>query len=48
MAYNFELDTAINAVVKASRLCRDVQNSLMSKVLNAIANPKARRKEPNR
>jgi len=30
MAYNFELDTAISAVVKASRLCRDVQNSLVS------------------
>jgi len=30
MAYNLELDIAINAVVKASRLCRDVQNSLIS------------------
>jgi len=30
MAYNFELNIAINAVVKASRLCRDVQNSLVS------------------
>jgi HAL2 family 3'(2'),5'-bisphosphate nucleotidase len=30
MAYNLELDTAINAVVKASRLCREVQNSLES------------------
>jgi HAL2 family 3'(2'),5'-bisphosphate nucleotidase len=29
MAYNLELDTAINTVVKASRLCRDVQNSLV-------------------
>jgi len=29
MAYNLELDTAINVVIRASRLCRDVQNSLM-------------------
>jgi len=31
MSYHFELDVAINAVVKASRLCRDVQNSLVSR-----------------
>ena len=31
MSYYFELDVAINAVVKASRLCRDVQNSLVSR-----------------
>ena len=30
MSYSFELNVAINAVVKASRLCRDVQNSLVS------------------
>jgi HAL2 family 3'(2'),5'-bisphosphate nucleotidase len=30
MAYNSELDIAINAVVKASKLCRNVQNSLVS------------------
>lgn len=30
MAHNFELNIAINVVVKASRLCRDVQNSLVS------------------
>jgi HAL2 family 3'(2'),5'-bisphosphate nucleotidase len=30
MTHNFELDTAINAVIKASRLCRTVQNSLGS------------------
>jgi len=30
MAYHFELDIAINAVVKASRLCRHVQDSLVS------------------
>jgi len=30
MAYHFELDIAINAAVKASRLCRDVQSFLVS------------------
>jgi 3'-phosphoadenosine 5'-phosphosulfate (PAPS) 3'-phosphatase len=30
MAYHSELDIAINAVVKASRLCRHVQDSLVS------------------